>query len=83
MVRKKAEEVVVETLESTIAGDETIIPDKGAEISEPVYNKATLQGALISVGMQLCNDAKNHCSPPLDGEIKRIHAAIEIYNSIK
>lgn len=83
MVRKKAEEVVVETFEAPTEDDVTIIPDQGAEIPEPVYNKYTLQEALISVGMQLCNDAKNHCSPPLDGEIKRIHAAIEIYNSIK
>lgn len=84
MVRKKTEEVMVETFEaSPVADDVTSMSDQDAETHVPVYNRATLQQELISVGMKLCNEAKQHCSPPLDGEIKRIYAAIEIYNSIK
>lgn len=83
MARKKAEEVIVETFEAPVADDVTVIPNQDEETHAPEYSKYTLQQELINVGMQLCQDAKNHCSPPLDGEIKRIYAAIEIYNSIK
>ena len=83
MARKKAEEVMVETFEAPFADDVTSMPDKDAETHVSVYNRATLQQELINVGLKLCDEAKQHCSPPLDGEIKRIYAAIEIYNSIK
>ena len=82
MARKKAEEVIVETFEAPVADDVTVIPNQDEETHAPEYSKYTLQQELINVGMQLCQEAKNHCSPPLDGEIKRIYAAIEIYNSI-
>lgn len=83
MVRKKTEEVMVETVEAPVADDVTSIPSQDAETHVPEYSKYTLQQELINVGMKLCDEAKQHCSPPLDGEIKRIYAAIEIYNSIK
>lgn len=83
MTRKKAEEVMVETFEAPVADDVTSIPSQEAETHVPEYSKYTLQSELISVGMKLCHEAKNHCVPPHEGEIKRIHAAIEIYNSIK